>query len=74
MRKTFLSDFDPYNSVNDKYFDIVLETFHQKINEGSGVSEIIPEQILTQDSNPNMSCSCTHGKRKIYQFLNFCLY
>ena len=47
------SDFDPQNDDNDQVFDTVLETFYQKTDQGNGISDIITEQIFTQESNPN---------------------
>ena len=47
------SDFDSQNYDNDQDFDTVLETFYQKTDQGNGVSDIIAEQIFTQESNPN---------------------
>merc|ERR1711873_361286 len=44
--------FDNVNDCTNDDFDTVLETFYQKTDQGNGVSDIIAEQILTQEQ-PN---------------------
>merc|ERR1711873_263929 len=49
---THVCQFDNVNDCTNKDFDTVLETFYQKTDQRNGVSDIIAEQILTQEQ-PN---------------------
>merc|ERR1711867_211752 len=61
--------FDNVNDCTNDDFDTVLETFYQKTDQGNGVSDIIAEQILTQEQ-PNYNRKVVVAPTEKGKFVN----
>ena len=48
----YIDVMDSDNESNNIEYDTVLETFYQKTDQGNGLSDVIAEQILTQEIQP----------------------
>merc|ERR1711873_98901 len=62
--------FDNVNDCTNQDFDTVLETFYQKTDQGNGVSDIITEQILTQEQ-PNYNRRVVVAPTEKGKFVNY---
>merc|ERR1712002_1362052 len=62
--------FDNVNDCTNEDFDTVLETFYQKTDQGNGVSDIIAEQILTQEQ-PNYNRRVVVAPTEKGKFVNY---
>ena len=62
--------FDNVNDCTNQDFDTVLETFYQKTDQGNGVSDIIAEQILTQEQ-PNYNRRVVVAPTEKGKFVNY---
>merc|ERR1719481_453073 len=67
---THVCQFDNVNDCTNQDFDTVLETFYQKIDQGNGVSDIIAEQILTQEQ-PNYNRRVVVAPTEKGKFVNY---
>merc|ERR1712243_131606 len=67
---THVCQFDNVNDCTNEDFDTVLETFYQKTDQGNGVSDIIAEQILTQEQ-PNYNRRVVVAPTEKGNFVNY---
>merc|ERR1711867_338439 len=67
---THVCQFDNVNDCTNEDFDTVLETFYQKTEKGNGVSDIIAEQILTQEQ-PNYIIKLVVAPTEKGKFVNY---
>merc|ERR1712030_289270 len=67
---SLICQFDNVNDCTNQDFDTVLETFYQKTDQGNGVSDIIAEQILTQEQ-PNYNRRVVVAPTEKGKFVNY---
>merc|ERR1712215_660748 len=67
---THVCQFDNENECTNEQFDTVLETFYQKTDEGKGVSDIIAEQIISQEQ-PNYNRKVVVAPTEKGKFVNY---
>merc|ERR1712115_415305 len=67
---THVCQFDNENECTNEQFDTVLETFYQKTDEGKGVSDIIAEQIISQEQ-PNYNRKVVVAPTEKGKFINY---
>merc|ERR1712177_192147 len=67
---THVCQFDNENECINEDFDTVLETFYQKTDQGNGVSDIIAEQIISQEQ-PNYNRKVVVAPTEKGKFVNY---